>query len=170
LEDYDKGIFSENLIYEIVSKANDKGIITTVDPKKRNFHYYKNTTLFKPNLKEFSEGIKIDINKNDIDSLKSQASKFLRENNIKMLLITLSEKGILIAGQDESYHFPAEVRDISDVSGAGDTVISVAGLLLSCGAKLSEIAQISNIAGGLVCEKTGVVPIDVDELLQETIK
>ncbi len=169
-EDYDKGVFSENIITKITNKANDKGIITTVDPKKRNFHYYKNTTLFKPNLKEFSEGLKIEIDKNDISGLKFHAQKYLNENNIKMLLITLSEKGILIAGSDQSHHFPAEVRDISDVSGAGDTVISVASLLLSCGAELSEIALISNIAGGLVCEKTGVVPIDIDELLKETSK
>ncbi len=168
LEDYDKGVFSESFIRNITSKANEKSIITTVDPKKRNFNFYTHTTLFKPNLKEFGEGLKVDINKNDIDKLKQLAQTYIKDNEIKILLLTLSEKGVLIADEKNAYHFPAIIRAISDVSGAGDTVISVAGLLLACGASLVEIAQISNIAGGLVCEKTGVVPIDVDELLIES--
>lgn len=169
-EDYDKGVISENLIREITTKANQKEIITTVDPKKRNFHFYNHTTLFKPNLKEFGEGLKTDIDKNDIENLKLLANSYIEKNDIKILLLTLSEKGILIADGKQTHHYPAIIRDISDVSGAGDTVISVAGLLLSCGASLSEIAQISNIAGGLVCEKTGVVPIDINELLKESVQ
>ena len=82
-------------------------------------------------------------------------------------MITLSEQGVFIADSTEMLHFPAMIRDISDVSGAGDTVISVASLLMAAGAKNDEIAQISNLAGGLVCEKTGVVPININDLLAE---
>ena len=166
-EDYDKGVITPDLIQEICEYANSKNIITTVDPKKNNFDYYQNVTLFKPNFKEFTEGTKLEISIGDLTSIELHANDFINKNNIGILLLTLSEKGVFIANKDNSIHFPAEIRDISDVSGAGDTVISVASLLLASGATLNEIAYISNIAGGLVCEKTGVVPINCDDLLNE---
>ncbi len=167
IEDYDKGVLSANLISNITELGKSKKIYTTVDPKKNQFMDYKNVSLFKPNLKEFGEGLKADIDKNNIDSIKSLAKEFLIKQNIETLMITLSEKGIFIANKEQALHFPAHIRDISDVSGAGDTVISVASLLLAAGASLDEIAQISNTAGGLVCEKTGVVPITTSELLSD---
>ena len=91
------------------------------------------------------------------------------ELNIDKLLITLSEKGALICGEKE-IHVPAEIRNIADVSGAGDTVIAVASLALSSGLSDEEIVRISNLAGGLVCEKVGVVPVDKLQLLAEAIK
>lgn len=166
-EDYDKGVISSELIEWVSVFAKEKNILTSVDPKKINFSSYKNITLFKPNFKEFTEGLKADINKSDLKTLEMFAQGFIKDNNIDILMITLSEKGVFIANKLQSIHFPAEVRDISDVSGAGDTVISVASLLLASDASLGEIAFISNIAGGLVCEKTGVVPINCDDLLNE---
>ena len=118
-------------------------------------------------MKEFAEGEKEDISKKNINKIKELAKIFIERNNIDNLMITLSEQGVLIANKKEILHFPAMIRDISDVSGAGDTVISVASLLMACKATISEIAQVSNLAGGLVCEKTGVVPINIDELLAE---
>lgn len=167
MEDYDKGVLSSELIHKITDLGKKKNIFTTVDPKKKQFLDYSNVDLFKPNLKEFGEGLKADIDKNKIEEIKSLAQTFLSEQNIKILMITLSEKGIFIADKDNMLHFPAHIRDISDVSGAGDTVISVASLLLASGASLEVIAQISNTAGGLVCEKTGVVPITTTELLSD---
>ncbi|MDD2634119.1 MAG: PfkB family carbohydrate kinase [Bacteroidales bacterium] len=166
-EDYDKGVLSEELIVKIVKIANEKNIPTCVDPKKNNFYFYKNVSLFKPNFKEFTEGTKSDIDKNKLDILQEHASEFLNNQGIEILMITLSELGVFIANGVENLHLPAEIRDISDVSGAGDTVISLAALLLAAGASLKEIANLSNIAGGLVCEKTGVVPIDPKEFLEE---
>lgn len=166
-EDYDKGVITPALISAICDFASSKNIITTVDPKKTNFEYYQNVSLFKPNFKEFTEGTKTDIGKGDLRSIELHANDFINKNNIGILLLTLSEKGVFIANKENSVHFPAEIRDISDVSGAGDTVISVASLLLASGANINEIAYISNIAGGLVCEKTGVVPINCDDLLNE---
>lgn len=166
-EDYDKGVLSQHLIEKLTKLAKEKNIFTTVDPKKNNFLDYRNISLFKPNLKEFSEGVKTDIDKHELDKLKSHAQTFINNQDIEILMITLSEKGVFIADNKNMHHFPAEIRDISDVSGAGDTVISVASLLLASGAELTEIAQVSNIAGGLVCEKTGVVPINPDELIAE---
>lgn len=166
-EDYDKGLLSPDIIHRITMLCRQNKIKVTVDPKKRNFDAYKYVTMFKPNLKEFCEGCKIDKTK-DIETLKPYAKEFLQNNNIDILMVTLSENGILICTQKKYVHIPAQIRDIVDVSGAGDTVISVASLLLTATEDIQEIARISNLAGGIVCERVGVVPIDV-EMLKEKI-
>ena len=165
-EDYDKGLLSPDIIHRITMLCRQNKIKVTVDPKKRNFDAYKYVTMFKPNLKEFCEGCKIDKTK-DIETLKPYAKEFLRNNNIDILMITLSENGILICTQKNYVHIPAQIRDIVDVSGAGDTVISVASLLLTTSEDIHEIARIANFAGGIVCEKVGVVPIDVETLKEK---
>jgi rfaE bifunctional protein kinase chain/domain len=166
-EDYDKGVLTDYNIPLIIDFAKSMGIVTAVDPKKRNFINYKGVNLFKPNHKEFCEGTKSEIAKNDLPNLKSAGQKFLTETNSQILLLTLSEHGVFITDNKDSFNQAAVLRDISDVSGAGDTVISVAGLLLCIGADLESIATISNIAGGLVCEKAGVVPVNPQELILE---
>ena len=90
--------------------------------------------------------------------------------HIKYGLITLSERGVYITDQKQGKLIPAHVRSIYDVSGAGDTVISVAALTLLANAPMEVIASLSNLAGGLVCEKAGVVPIEKEELLQQALK
>ncbi len=166
-EDYDKGVITPELIQKVVSLANQKGIPTIVDPKKRNFLAYENVTLFKPNLKELKEGLKIDFNKADQEEVKKAALLLREKMNIRISLITLSEHGVFISdGQDEHF-LPAHVRSISDVSGAGDTVVSVAALTLALGLPLKKIASFSNLAGGIVCEEIGVVPIKKERLKAE---
>lgn len=165
-EDYDKGVINSEIIKETVKIAKTKNILTAVDPKKRNFHNYQNVDLFKPNFKEFCEGIKLEIDKRDFALITDECKKFITDNNIKHGMITLSELGILICSEKECLHFPTIVRQIADVSGAGDTVISLAGLLLACNADLKDIAYLSNLAGGIVCEKPGVVSITPEELIQ----
>jgi rfaE bifunctional protein kinase chain/domain len=166
-EDYDKGVLTDYNLPLIIEFAKSMGIVTAVDPKKRNFMNYRGVNLFKPNHKEFCEGTKSEIAKNDFVNLKTAGEKFLAETGNQYLLLTLSEHGVYITDNKSSYHQPAVLRDISDVSGAGDTVISVAGLLLCAGADMETIATISNIAGGLVCEKAGVVPVNPHELILE---
>lgn len=166
-EDYDKGVLNPKFISKVIKIAKKNSIFTAVDPKKRNFNSYNGVDLFKPNFKEFCEGTNSEISKTDLKEIAKSAQKFLESSAISTLLLTLSEHGVFISDIKNNFHFPAERRLIADVSGAGDTVISVAGLLLSAGASLSEIASISNIAGGLVCEKSGVVPIEPEELQNE---
>ena len=169
-EDYDKGNITPNVITEIVRFAQQHKIPTLVDPKKRNFNAYHNVTLFKPNYKEMIEGLKIDpIAKNDPQAIFKAANELRDQLNAKYIMVTLSEYGIFITNGKEYFAMPAQRREIADVSGAGDTVISVAALALSCGLPMDSIATISNIAGGLVCEKAGVVPIDKEQLLKESI-
>ena len=166
-EDYDKGVITPALIKSIVSMANDRGIPTLVDPKKRNFMDYQGVTFFKPNFKEFKEGMKVDLSNGDKEGIVAAAEKFRKEKNIRMLMITLAEKGVFVAEGDRHSFFPAERRDISDVSGAGDTVISVSALCLASELPADMVARIANMAGGLVCEVPGVVPVDKNLLLNE---
>ena len=167
-EDYDKGVITPLLINEITWYAHEKNIPTTVDPKHRNFTDYKDVTLFKPNFKEFLVGTNEVIDKKDIEQTLALAKKYREEKNIEHMLITLSEYGVLIVNANSDFHIPAEKRDISDVSGAGDTVISTISLCLACDMPINIATQIANIAGGLVCEKIGVVPIDKQQLLMES--
>jgi len=169
-EDYNKGVLHAKNIEKFITKCNSVNKPTIVDPKKSNFLTYKKTTLFKPNLKEIKEGLNIE---NSLDSIEEvlEAVTLLEsklENTISM--VTLSERGVLIKKGDDYKIIPAHIRNIADVSGAGDTVVSVAALCLALNTNIETLAELSNLAGGLVCEKTGVVPIEKAALLAEAKK
>jgi D-glycero-beta-D-manno-heptose-7-phosphate kinase len=166
-EDYDKGVLNPEIIEYTISLAEQKNIPTIVDPKKRNFLSYAGATLFKPNRKEIKEGLKLDLDLKNAEEVE-QASTALRTlMQVKGVLLTLSERGVFIDHNRELHHIPAHLREISDVSGAGDTVVSTAALCLAIGLKPYTLAALSNLAGGLVCEQVGVVPIDLDKLMLE---
>ena len=165
--DYDKGVITPLLFETVNNLAREKGIPTAVDPKKRNFNMYKNVSLFKPNFNEFVEGTGILLQKGDLTGLKEATKKFKIQQNFQIIFITLSELGVFISNGEKEQHFPAVIRYIADVSGAGDTVISVACLALAAGLETETMAMLSNIAGGLVCEKSGVVSVDKDQLFKE---
>ena len=167
MEDYNKGVLSEKVIEQTILWCREKGIPTTVDPKKKNFWSYKEVTLFKPNLREMEEGLNEEINPGNKSSLDNACMKLIGKLKPEMALITLSEYGVYINHKGNSELIPAEKREIADVSGAGDTVIAVASVLLALGMKAEYIARIANLAGGLVCEKVGVVPISANTLLKE---
>jgi D-glycero-beta-D-manno-heptose-7-phosphate kinase len=174
-EDYDKGVITPELIESVVSFANDNKIPVCVDPKTKNFKAYKNVSLFKPNLKELKEGMKLSSDLKKEDEIRNAATALQNEINAEILLTTLSEKGIFYSrkndnGEFESNIIPAHRRDIADVSGAGDTVISVAALCIAAGQTPEVAAKLSNIAGGLVCEHVGVVPVNKERLLEEALK
>ncbi|WP_405517641.1 bifunctional heptose 7-phosphate kinase/heptose 1-phosphate adenyltransferase [Spirosoma sp. KNUC1025] len=159
-EDYDKGVLSKEAITEITDFANEKGIPTVVDPKKRNFLCYENTTLFKPNLKELREGLKLEFDVDNTEEFQAAVDQLKKQLNLKGALITLSERGVFIDFNGEKSQLPAHVRKIADVSGAGDTVISIAACCVALRQPPAVIAGLSNLGGGLVCESVGVVPID----------
>ncbi len=168
-QDYNKGVLTKNVIQETLAFANGKNIPCLVDPKKQNFMNFKGASLFKPNFKELSEGMNREIDKKDKETVLLAAKDLQSAIGAKIILLTLSEQGMLILDQGNHYHVPAEIRDIADVSGAGDTVISTASLCLVAGLPSRELAILSNLAGGLVCEKIGVVPIDKEKLMNEAI-
>ncbi len=166
-EDYDKGLITTGLIDEIVFYANRHNIPTAIDPKKKNFTSYKNVTLFKPNLKELEDGLKIEFDTINKDELKKAVRSLHSSQNIKIILLTLSELGVYVSFAKIQEIIPVRSRDISDVSGAGDTVISVAALCLALKLTPVLIATLANIAGGIVCEKVGVVPVNKTRFLEE---
>jgi rfaE bifunctional protein kinase chain/domain len=173
-QDYDKGVITKNIIDKVVEKSSKMNIPTTIDPKKRNFSYYKGVTLFKPNVKELKEGLKIDFEQLNEETLLKAALLLHDKQSIEKVFITLSEKGIFMVDFSTEpfkiYLLPAYLRAIADVSGAGDTVISLATLCLALKLDAHAVAQISNLAGGLVCESVGVVPIDKNRLFFELNK
>lgn len=169
-EDYDKGVITKNLIKRVVQLAKENKIPITADPKKRHFMDYKELTLFKPNLKELTEGLNRDIDSDNLEDLKKAVHEFHAIAGNEMTFVTLSEKGVYIKTNDISKYIEAHVRDIADVSGAGDTVISVSSLCLALGQSPEFIAALSNLAGGIVCERAGVVPIDKNQLLSEALQ
>jgi len=166
-EDYDKGVISQNLIEKTVTQALDLNIPTIVDPKKRNFHFYKRVTLFKPNLKELREGLKIDIEASDNETIVSAINSLKHKLQIEGVLLTLSEHGIYLDYKHQEIKLPAVDRKIIDVSGAGDSVVSIATLCVALKLEANLIALLSNLTGGIVCKYIGVVPINPDELLKE---
>ncbi|MDG1659157.1 MAG: PfkB family carbohydrate kinase, partial [Crocinitomicaceae bacterium] len=170
LEDYNKGLLSPRVISEVIALANAAGIPVTVDPKKDNFFAYKNVTLFKPNLKELKEGLGVEFDiKEGKSGFESAVVQLESKLNNSITLVTLSEHGVFVKKQEKKDYIPAHIRRISDVSGAGDTVIAVATLCLVAELNPSQVADISNLAGGIVCEVSGVVPIDRDQLKTEIL-
>lgn len=169
LQDYDKGVFTPPLIEKIINKANGLRIPVAVDPKKRNFLAYKHVQLFKPNLKEMVEGLNQTATP-EKDALDKMVDTLWQKMPCDRVMITLSEKGVYLKNATESMIRPAHLRNIADVSGAGDTVIAVAALAMASGAEDDILLALSNLAGGLVCEQTGVVPLRLDELRNEGLK
>jgi rfaE bifunctional protein kinase chain/domain len=172
LQDYNKGVLTERLIKEAISIANKKNIPIGVDPKKKNFLAYQNVTFFKPNLKELKEGIGISAKDDSIEEIVKAVDALQCRLNCRYVMTTLSERGVLIKDYETNawHHIPAHLRKIADVSGAGDTVLSVAMLCLICKEDAYNIAALSNLAGGLVCEEIGAVPINKERLFEESKK
>ena len=164
-EDYNKGLLTETLIKKAIQIAKELKIPTIVDPKKDNFFAYKGVDVFKPNLKEIKEGLSVEFNVLSKTELSENVRLVLEKLNAKSVLLTLSEHGIYFQSKTQILKEAAHKRNIVDVSGAGDTVVSVAALALACGLGSEGLMRIANLAGGLVCEKVGVVPILIEDLI-----
>lgn len=167
-EDYDKGVLTAANIPRLLAMARGRGIPTVVDPKKRNFLAYVGCTLFKPNLKELKEGVKHEFAGFQRHAFEAAVAELRLRLSPEVVLVTLSERGVFVqAVEGGATYLPAHERAIVDVSGAGDTVISIAALALARRLPAARIAALANLGGGLVCERVGVVPIDKALLLAE---
>ncbi len=167
-EDYDKGVLDAMIIREVIDEAKRLNIPTAVDPKKKNFNHYKSCSLFKPNLKELREGLGIDIDPKSTWEVEDAVGKLKDLLDFEQALITLSEFGVYYHSGIEKGRHPAHLRSISDVSGAGDTVISIAAMAMALGCSLPFGSELANLGGGIVCEYQGVVPIDLERLKKES--
>jgi len=171
LEDYNKGILTKDLIEWVIAEANKRNIPTAVDPKKKNFLSYKHCTLFKPNLKELKEGLDLHFDySKEPNALNLALEKLQQHLGNQLSFVTLSEYGVQLFDGETHHKLAAHLRNISDVSGAGDTVIATACLCLIAGASPQQIAALANLAGGLVCESPGVVSINKQLLLEEALQ
>ncbi|MDX2362697.1 MAG: bifunctional ADP-heptose synthase [Crocinitomicaceae bacterium] len=171
LEDYNKGLLTVRVIEAVIAAANEKNVIITVDPKLDNFLAYKNVTLFKPNLKELKEGLNVNFDiSTERDKFEGAIDELEQQLGNQISFVTLSEHGVFVKEGNQKDFIPAHIRNIADVSGAGDTVISVATLCLCVGLRPKEVAEIANLSGGIVCEVSGVIPIDKQQLMEEVRK
>jgi rfaE bifunctional protein kinase chain/domain len=165
-QDYNKGLLTPRVIGSLLEESDSLGIPTAVDPKFRNFWSYKGVTLFKPNLKEVRDGLgwSFPLSK---QNLQEASTKMRKRLGHQISLITLSEHGVFADDGAEALLAPTQARQIADVCGAGDTVISVVSLALALGLPLSVMANLANLAGGQVCERVGVSTVDLHQLRRE---
>ncbi len=167
LEDYNKGVLTERVITEVIRLSGEAGIVTAVDPKRKNFFSYKGVDIFKPNLKEVKEGLNLLFDEVDQTLLNTIHRELANRLQHRISFITLSEKGVFFQTENELSLIPSHLRNIADVSGAGDTVIAVAAMTYAITKNIRLMAEVANIAGGLVCEEVGTVAINKEKLLQE---
>jgi rfaE bifunctional protein kinase chain/domain len=167
LEDYNKGVLVKSLITRIIEAAKIKRKIITVDPKFNHFFDYHGVTVFKPNRKETEEALGTRLN-SDL-SIERAGKELLNRLNAENVLLTLGEKGMTLFERNGAMtNVPTAARQVADVSGAGDTVISTLTISLASGADIRESATLANVAGGIVCGEVGIVPID-RKMLFETV-
>jgi len=166
-EDYNKGVLTEKVITAVIALCKQYHVITTVDPKKKNFFAFKGIDIFKPNLKEVKEGLNVLMEEVNLVSLQHIHAGLKEKLQHEISLITLSEYGVFYQSSSENKIIPTHVRSIADVSGAGDTVIAVASLVYAATKQIELAAEMANIAGGLVCEEVGTAAINAEKLLAE---
>ncbi|HPD18585.1 MAG: D-glycero-beta-D-manno-heptose-7-phosphate kinase [Candidatus Goldbacteria bacterium] len=161
LSDYNKGIFTANTVQEIITTL--RGKIITADPKPKNLKFFRNVTLISPNKKEASEATGITM-ENERDIL--HAARDLKNTiNAEAILITRGEEGMSLYDGSNLDTIPTRAREVYDVTGAGDTVISTVTAALSAGASFKEASLIANIAAGIVVAEVGVATVTPEELL-----
>jgi D-glycero-beta-D-manno-heptose-7-phosphate kinase len=166
-EDYNKGVLTEKIIQETIALCKQAGVITAVDPKRKNFFTFKQADIFKPNLKEVKEGLNLlvdEISQAQLQKIHTELQQLLHHT---ISFITLSEKGVFYQDKTDAKLIPSHIRNVADVSGAGDTVIAVASLVYARTKNARLMAEVANIAGGLVCEEVGTVAISKKRLLHE---
>ena len=166
-EDYNKGVLTQRVIREAVALCRRHGVVTAVDPKRKNFFSYEGVTIFKPNLKEVREGLNVWLEEVDVATMGTVHEKLVDRLNHEISFITLSEKGVFVRQGEKGLIVPSHLRNIADVSGAGDTVVAVASLVYAATKDVRLMAEVANIAGGLVCEEVGTAAIDRVRLLEE---
>lgn len=166
-EDYNKGVLTELVIQKAIDLCKHHGIITTVDPKRKNFFSYKSVDVFKPNLKEVKDALNLLVENVNEESLRHIHAELKGQLQHHISFITLSEKGVFYQNEERAGVIPSHLRSIADVSGAGDTVIAVASLVYAATNDVELMAEVANIAGGLVCEEVGTAAINRERLIQE---
>lgn len=164
ISDYGKGICTEKVCGEIISMCRSENKIVVIDPKGDDWQKYSGANFITPNLKEFNLVLDKKIS-NDNSEIESAAEKIISKFNLQGLVVTRSAKGLSVIDGKKIFHIKAKAQDVFDVSGAGDTVISVFTLGLAGGLSSEDAAYLANAAAGVVVAKVGTYAVDSDELL-----
>lgn len=166
-EDYNKGVLTQKVISDAITLCKKNKVLIAVDPKRKNFFCYKGVDIFKPNLQEAKDSLNIINDVIGEEDLKRIHDSLKEKLNHHISFITLSERGVFYRNDKECNIIPTHIRSIADVSGAGDTVIAVASLVYAATHDVKLMAEVANIAGGLVCEEVGTVAINKQKLIEE---
>lgn len=164
LSDYGKGVLTKTLLQNIIAAAKRAGIPVLVDPKGHDYSIYRGADYVTPNRKELGEATGTSNPKSDEDIVLA-ARKLINESGIGCVIATRSEDGLSVIGKGEPLHIAAKVREVFDVSGAGDTVIATLAASLAGGADIASAARLANIAAGIAVGKVGTTPVRIDELI-----
>ncbi len=166
ISDYGKGAVMAAARLIALSRAANTPVF--VDPKGADFSRYAGSTMITPNLNEFE--LVVGTVQNDQD-MQQKANQIISEHNVDSLLITLSERGMILFEQDESFlHSPARSREVYDVSGAGDTVIAVMAMSMATGLQSKDALSIANSAAGVVVSKLGTATTSMEELRRAMVR
>ena len=160
-------IAAHAVISAVIDLCKQYSVITAVDPKRKHFFRYKEVDIFKPNLKEAREALNLLPDETDLQFLRDIHRRLKEQLAHRISFITLSEKGVFYEDEETAAMVGSHVRNVADVSGAGDTVIAVATLMYALTKDVKQMAEVANLAGGLVCESVGTVAIDKQRLLKE---
>jgi rfaE bifunctional protein kinase chain/domain len=166
-EDYNKGVLTDTVISSVIDLCKQHSVIIAVDPKRKHFFRYREVDIFKPNLKEAREALNLLPDETDLESLRHIHRRLKEQLAHRISFITLSEKGVFYEDEKTAAMVGSHIRNVADVSGAGDTVIAVATLMYVLTKDVKQMAEVANLAGGLVCESVGTVAIDKQRLLKE---
>lgn len=163
ISDYLKGVLTEGLLQQIIQIGKERGLPVVIDPKGTDYHKYRGATLLTPNRKETEVASRVAIT--DLDSLRLAGRTLLENLDLETLVVTRSEEGISIFFRDgQEVHLPTQAQEVYDVTGAGDTVLSLIGVGLACGLSIAEAAHVANLAAGVAVSKVGTSTVSIDEI------
>ena len=160
ISDYNKGVVKP-IIQKVIQDANDLGIMTFIDPKGDDFSVYKSSTLVKPNLSEFELIMGKFSNE---DEFEKNGKKLRKDLNIQYLLVTRGKDGMTLFSEEGVQSFHSIKKDVFDVTGAGDTVISILSSFIIAGENVAKAVELSNIAASLSVLKLGSTSVSQNEL------
>ncbi len=167
ISDYGKGFLTEELLQALITEANTRKIPTVIDPKGVDFRKYRGATVIKPN---FGEAL-VAANLTPESSLEEVAKEILNITEAQTLMITRSQDGISLFSQGkQTLNYPVKVRQVKDVTGAGDTVLAMVSCALASGLDIAEAAQLANVAAGIAIERLGCAHVSLSDLARRLLK
>lgn len=165
LEDYNKGVLTPNIIEHVIKTCKEKKIPVLVDPKMKHIESYKGCTIFKPNLSEFSFISEKSFGR-DSDDLQRELYSFKNRMEIDLMVVTLSERGIIYSHRDVTKLINGFPVNVSDVSGAGDSVSAILILSYISGLPIDSVITLCNVVGSIACSKIGAVSVTIEEVIE----